>query len=685
MKKNLTFLIFTAITILCGCNKQLPESYDSMQGIIINEVSPCPSIGKEGWIEIYNGSDKKINLKGMQVILTDNLVTEEKVATLKEGVIEPSGYYVISTLNVGFSASFLRSNLIEVSVADAEGALLNSFSLQYDFTVATRPASGESYARVPDVSGDWVITGNPTPGAANYKIIKYTLSNIIINEVCPAGKWVEIANTGTRDMQLDYSYFKDGDGDAVYTFPFGTKLGGGERTAADFESEIPVSFTFCDNSGAKVGTFSSASLAEPAEGGSWSRLPDLTGDWKLSSIATKGTANVSVTGKEEGLVINEVSLAGWVEICNSTLETITTSGITLKSGNVKVYESGAVSIAAKEKIVASVSVTASTELSLYGSDGTLLSQFKPADVRSDSRTATTSTSWSRLPDGTGKWFTVFTPSKGSDNYGIEADNTIGLWVNHSSMGSIDLEEICKKGIGNIIIHEYVFRTDYHKRSDVTAFFDKAHSLGMKVHIWMQCFKWNDSDWVRPVNADGSWNQTAFDEIINRGLPYLDYDIDGIHFDYVRFSGAGTNQASKWTNGTEGITEFCRQASVKMKAKKPELLLSAALMGEAGCVSYYGQDPAKMSQYIDILMPMAYISSFGYSDSRNITVADWFADRCQSGNCWHGISTYNSNTVGLSAEQIYHDCENITASHANGVALFRYGIGTLPNLTGMYAK
>ena len=51
--------------------------------------------------------------------------------------------------------------------------------------------------------------------------------------------------------------------------------------------------------------------------------------------------------------------------------------------------------------------------------------------------------------------------------------------------------------------------------------------------------------------------------------------------------------------------------------------------------------------------------------------------------WHGISTYDSSTQGLTAAEIYRDCENITHSNAHGIALFRYGLGTLPNLSGMF--
>ena len=193
MKRLIFPLLVISLTVLTGCPGPDPaEEYDSMQGIVINEISPSPGIGKEGWIEIYNRSNNLIHLKGMQVRLTSDTVMDELVATLSEGEIAAGGYFVISTEDINFTAPMLRATFEEVGIADAEGVLLNSFSLQFDLYGSTRLKDGESYARIPDVTGSWDVTGTPTRGEANYKITPYALSNLVINEVCPAEGWVEI-------------------------------------------------------------------------------------------------------------------------------------------------------------------------------------------------------------------------------------------------------------------------------------------------------------------------------------------------------------------------------------------------------------------------------------------------------------------------------------------------------------
>ena len=698
MKKGFGYIFLAAavsLAVSCVPKPDPQPQYDNMQGLIINEVSPSKSIGKEGWIEIYNTSDRTINLKGLKVILTGGGAIESEVAVLSEGTAEAKGRFVISTDKVEFSSPMLRNTLEEVGIADGEGSMLNSFSLEYDYNSTMKPEDGQSYARIPDITGEWTITSTPTPGEANYKIVPHILSNIIINEVCPAEGWVEVANVGTNELWMEYATLCAADGTVLHTFAYGTILSSGERIAVDCEgdrSKLKV-VRLLDNSGKEINRFTAGDLADPSASGSWSRLPDLTGEWKVSTTATKNAVNASVTDDPTGLVINEVSLAGWVEIANTTVENISTSGLALKASGKEVFSSGKVTVPAGGHLVADVDVKSNDSFTLVTSTGKTLDTFKKSDVRTDSRVATDKTSWSRLPEGTGKWFTVLTPSRGELNHGIEEGNTIAIWVNQSSTNSVDLEDLCKHGIGNIVLHEWAFKN--YGTAKVQSLLDEAHRLGMKLHIWLQCFWWNDAQqWRLPViDRSGStparYNQALFDEVIGRCLDYMDRaPIDGIHFDYIRFGGTAAKHSfpEDGITGTGAITEFCRQANAALKAKNPKVILSAALMGETDAQSYYGQDPGQMTQYIDVLMPMAYISSYNYSSTRNVAVANWFADRCKPGTqSWHGVSTYNSNTQGLSAAELYRDSFNITKSRAHGLALFRYGIGELPNFTGMFAK
>ena len=163
-------------------------------------------------------------------------------------------------------------------------------------------------------------------------------------------------------------------------------------------------------------------------------------------------------------------------------------------------------------------------------------------------------------------------------------------------------------------------------------------------------------------------------------------------DYIRFGGtAYKHNPSAEITATGAVTEFCRQINVAVKAVNSNIVLSAALMPEPDSEYYYGQDPAQMGRYMDILIPMIYFRTDGYSSggqtwARN--VANHFATKGAPAQVWAGLTTYSggdSNVVPLSAAQIRSDCEFFAGTKASGVVLFRYGLGGLPDLGGLWNK
>ena len=197
---------------------------------------------------------------------------------------------------------------------------------------------------------------------------------------------------------------------------------------------------------------------------------------------------------------------------------------------------------------------------------------------------------------------------------------------------------------------------------------------MKVHIWFQCF-YKDGKWINPVDDSlNRYKQEYFDEVIERAVKYSGYGVDGIHLDYIRFGGtAHKHNPSEEITATGCVTEFCRQISAATKAANPRIVLSAALMPEPDSEYYYGQDPAQMGQYIDILMPMIYFHCDSYR---------------KGGRPWAmKVTTYEDTdteqVVPMNAERILQDARMFTDStKAEGVVLFRYGIGEIPDLNNL---
>ncbi len=265
----------------------------------------------------------------------------------------------------------------------------------------------------------------------------------------------------------------------------------------------------------------------------------------------------------------------------------------------------------------------------------------------------------------------------------------GIWLWSQYMNTVNLDILAGNDIKHIILHEVAFTS--HGTESVKSFIKSAHSQGMKVHIWLQCFYSNGS-WVNPVDDENNrYKQEYFDEVIERAVRYAGYGVDGIHLDYIRFGGtAYKHNPSAEITATGAVTEFCRQINAATKAVNSDIILSAALMPEPDSEYYYGQNPAQMGQYMDILIPMIYFRTGGYRSGGQtwaVNVANHFATKGSPAKVWAGITTYedtdSASTVPMSASKIRSDCELFVGTKAEGVVLFRYGLGEIPDLNGLY--
>jgi len=183
--------------------------------------------------------------------------------------------------------------------------------------------------------------------------------------------------------------------------------------------------------------------------------------------------------------------------------------------------------------------------------------------------------------------------------------------------------------------------------------------------------------------DTSYNARLLAEIKNIND---NYDIAGIHLDYVRYSGVSSNAACQQPGGTAAavntITNFV--ASVRGVVTKQ---LSAAVMPEMGSnPSYYAQDYSRLSNYLDFLVPMTYEGNYNKDDSWIKTVTQYVVtDITANGRnipVYDGLTTYwsDTNLRTLSDSELRDDVASARAGGASGFVLFRYGFGnpTVPS-------
>ena len=205
------------------------------------------------------------------------------------------------------------------------------------------------------------------------------------------------------------------------------------------------------------------------------------------------------------------------------------------------------------------------------------------------------------------------------------------------MGILNIDEIEKAGITDIFIKSNLINTPTYQNV-LTALSNKLQDTNIRIHAWITCFKDSNGNWVDPANT----TQRAFllDKINNI---VRNYNIDGIHLDYVRYSGVGNNAAYNYPNATTTITSFVKDVYNLVKSINSKTTVSAAVMPEgAKNAYYYGQDYSQLANYLDFLVPMIYKGNYGEDTAWIGTTTKYIVDHSNGKPVISGLQTYRSD-------------------------------------------
>ena len=127
-------------------------------GLVINELAAKGD--PLDWFELHNTLSDPIALFGM--VVADDLTDASKRVAFPDGtIIGPGEYLQFETDSDGWPGFALGSEE-ELGIWLADGTIVAMVGW-----VEGDSGEGESYARIPDATGDFQTVGNPTPGAAN--------------------------------------------------------------------------------------------------------------------------------------------------------------------------------------------------------------------------------------------------------------------------------------------------------------------------------------------------------------------------------------------------------------------------------------------------------------------------------------------------------------------------------------
>lgn len=251
----------------------------------------------------------------------------------------------------------------------------------------------------------------------------------------------------------------------------------------------------------------------------------------------------------------------------------------------------------------------------------------------------------------------------------------GYWVNKWDMKKVNLKKLKKLGTKHILLQHTVF--DKYGKTTVLNWIKKAHKYGMQVHMWMAVF-YKNGKYYPPSNKKGTYNYKKMNEIIKKAKKYASYDgVDGIHFDYIRFSG----NAYKYKNSAAAVNYFAKKASVELHKINSDCIVSAAVMPEPNDNKYYyGQDIPTMSKYMDAIIPMIYKGNYHASSKWIKKTTNKFIKQSNGAKIWSGLQSYksDSNLKKLSYKSLFNDAKNAKKGGAAGVIMFRWGLSALLN-------
>lgn len=242
--------------------------------------------------------------------------------------------------------------------------------------------------------------------------------------------------------------------------------------------------------------------------------------------------------------------------------------------------------------------------------------------------------------------------------------------------------------------------------------DATHERGMEFHAWFNVFMttylndmYNSSDHISKIHPEWIENE----EWINPGIPEArewqvqnvlelveNYDIDAIHFDYIRYDNQGFSNDSEtmaqhnpdnisgldnWRR--HNVNEFIREVYEGVQDIKPWVKIGSAPVGHYNRASASGwsglwgydsvfQDSRHWAEqgHMDYIAPQVYWTIGSNPTPRfEYIVEDWIINRKNDRHIY--IGTNPSSTSRPIRSEIHHQIDTTRAIGAEGQIHFRY--------------
>ena len=152
-------LFFTTLIVLLATACQQKQT----RGVVLNEICGEDADGLE-WVEVANGTDQAVNLRGYKLMKMDGDGVDKVLYKFPDTLLAAGAIFTVN-------AEFLKAHIPNkkpavIELLDAEGNVADAFDSEQDLELEGH-AKGESYARVPNITGGWTLCKAATWDAPN--------------------------------------------------------------------------------------------------------------------------------------------------------------------------------------------------------------------------------------------------------------------------------------------------------------------------------------------------------------------------------------------------------------------------------------------------------------------------------------------------------------------------------------
>lgn len=152
-------MLLMGTVLLCGChgNQQAQP--------VLNEICGKDADGLE-WIEVGNPTQTAINLRNYKLTKMDAEGIDKTLYKFPDTLLQPGAIITVNEEDLRYHVPNKKAAIIEL--LDPEGNTVDSFDSQEELDLSGH-AQGASYARIPNLTGDWALCPHATWDAPNPK------------------------------------------------------------------------------------------------------------------------------------------------------------------------------------------------------------------------------------------------------------------------------------------------------------------------------------------------------------------------------------------------------------------------------------------------------------------------------------------------------------------------------------